>query len=126
MADVPEFEGHFSEFRQLWVNDRKRCGPGSPMVRPWLALPSGAETTPRGWIPKALAGPYRDRSDLEMTVLQQWEVANLRVKSLKTEGDRTLRDVSRSREPAGVRASLAQPIMEPEGAPSFLGVIELL
>jgi len=88
VADAPEFGGRRFGFRQLWVDGSKaiwaRQPNGDAMERLLAWDPANAEA----WIPAASVPTIRDASGLEMVIDQVWEIAVLRVKSLRVEGDR--------------------------------------
>src|SRR3972149_5887083 len=127
VADVPRFHGRRLEFRQMWVNNQKATRARQPNKDKMERLAQWHPDKEEAWIPGALAGPYVDSAHLEMTILQQWEIANLRLKSLRVEGEQahvTFHDPESRLE---FEHPWPQPIMEPQGAPFFLtGAIEFL
>lgn len=89
VADVPMTGANLTEFRQLWVNDRKairaRDRNGDSMNR-ILSWDKAEETC---WIPTPKTGPLQNAGGLEMFIHQWWEIAVLRIKRLETRGDST-------------------------------------
>ncbi len=85
-AALPKVDGHFLEFRQLWVN-------GSKAVR--AREPNGDKLTPlSGWdksnevatIPAAALAGITNPGHMEMILDQVWEIAVLRVKTVEVKG----------------------------------------
>ncbi|MCA9238398.1 MAG: right-handed parallel beta-helix repeat-containing protein [Planctomycetales bacterium] len=126
-APLPRFQGRPVDIRQLWVEDRKAVRAREP--------DAGVMARTKAWnhasqtclvaagdfaLPTAAAG-------VEMTVLQGWEIAQLRVRSMQADDD-------------GVRIAFQQPesrlqfehpwpppTLDPRGAPYFLtGAVEFL
>lgn len=127
VAEVPRFDGRQLKFRQLWVASHKATRAREPDDPEMARLIEWRRDEQLAGIPSSLAGPYHNASDLEMTLLQMWEIANLRIRSLTPDGDQTLVTFH---EPEG-RIEFAhpwpQPVMEPKGAAFFLsGALELL
>ncbi len=126
MADVPRFQGRSLEFRQLWISSRK--GDSREPDAPDMArLTEWWREEQLAGIPQDFARSYADSADLEMTLLQMWEIANLRVKELSVECEQAL---VRFHAPEGrleFEHPWPPPVMEPDGAPFFLsGALELL
>lgn len=127
VADAPRFHGRPLEFRQMWVNNRKAIRARSPNAGSMARLVEWDREREAAWAPAEFAGPYVSTSSLEMTVLQMWEIANLRVKSLQTEGTRVRLKFHEPESQLEFEHPWPQPVMEPHGAPFFLtGAIELL
>lgn len=86
-ADIPKVGNRRAEFRQLWVNGRKavRARTGEPGNMARLLSFDPAEGTIG--IPVPAEGLPQDAGQMEMTVLQRWAVAFLRVKGIEIEGD---------------------------------------
>jgi hypothetical protein len=93
VADVPTPGGRLLEFRQLWVNGRKAIRAREPNDGQLNRLAGWSKTNQEARIPIASAGLLVDRTtalpgQLEMVIDQVWEIALLRVKTLRVEGDR--------------------------------------
>ena len=127
VAKVPEFQGRPLMCRQLWVNGHKAIRARTPNQGTMARLTRWDREQELAGIPKQFGGPFSDSSQLEMTILQQWEIAMLRIKSLQNEGNDCL---IRFHEPEGhleFEHPWPQPVMEPNGAPFFLsGATEFL
>ncbi|MCA9240775.1 MAG: right-handed parallel beta-helix repeat-containing protein, partial [Planctomycetales bacterium] len=127
VARVPEFRGRALEFRQMWVNHRKAVRAREPDGATMARLTGWNRERHIASIPKRFSGRFRHIPDVEMTVLQMWEIANLRLASLQVGGESAL---ATFQEPEGrleFEHPWPQPLMEPHGAPFFLtGAIELL
>lgn len=127
VADAPLFNGRPLEFRQLWVNNRKAVKAREPDGNAMERLKGWDRTAEEARIPASLAGPYQTLRGLELTVLQMWEIAHLRVKSLDVEGDRARVTFHDPESRVEFEHPWPQPMMEPDGAPFFLsGAIEFL
>lgn len=102
VADAPEFGGRTLEFRQLWVNGRKAIRAREPNGDTLNRLIAWDKTNQVAWISAGsagiLAGELRGEKpagkmpappgQLEMIIDQVWEIAMLRVKSMRFDGDR--------------------------------------
>lgn len=90
VADIPKVGGHSLEFRQLWVNGRKALRVRTPNGEDLERLVSWDKTNQVATIPAtALAGITNPRG-LEMVIDQVWEIAILRVKSIRIHGTNAL------------------------------------
>jgi hypothetical protein len=89
VADAPKVDGHFLEFRQLWVNDRKAIRARNPNGENLARLISWDKTNQAAWIPSQVVAGIKNPERLEMVIDQVWEIAVLRVKNFQAEGDRT-------------------------------------
>ncbi|WP_241739292.1 right-handed parallel beta-helix repeat-containing protein [Pontibacter beigongshangensis] len=88
VADLPKVGGRQLEFRQLWVNDQKATRAtnlGDGVLDRILAVDGVKQEM---WIPTPKV-KFNDIDQLEFIIHQWWAIANLRVKSIKTEGNRT-------------------------------------
>ena len=99
VADAPKFAGRLLEFRQLWVNDRKAVRAREPNGDTLNHLVAWDKTNQEARISTGsagvLAGKLSSRAlaggtpalpgQLEMVIDQVWEIAVLRVKSLRRE-----------------------------------------
>lgn len=113
VADAPKFGGRILEFRHLWVSDHKAVRAREPNGDTLNRLVAWDKTNQTAWIQgsaasnlarktgapstrSARSGGSSDApsgcsalpSQLEMVIDQVWEIAVLRVKSLRTDGDR--------------------------------------
>ena len=126
-ATPPRFNGRPLEFRQLWVNNRKAVRAREPNDDAMARLVGWDRDRQEAWIPSALSGPYRTLDGVEMTVLQMWEIAKLRLKSLDREGEKARVTFHQPESVIEFEHPWPQPLMEPQGAPFFLaGTVEFL
>jgi hypothetical protein len=88
MADAPKFGGRSFEFRQLWVNGRKAVRAREPNGDTLNRLAAWNKTNQEAWVSTAALGAVRKPAQLEMIIDQVWEIAVLRVKSLRLDGDK--------------------------------------
>ncbi|MBI5425244.1 MAG: right-handed parallel beta-helix repeat-containing protein [Opitutae bacterium] len=85
-APLPTFNGRLLEFRQLWVNGRKAVRARTPNGDEMERLTGWDRTARRAEIPASLA-LSEDLRGVEMTLLQAWEIAVLRIKSRAVTGE---------------------------------------
>ncbi|MGC4075071.1 MAG: right-handed parallel beta-helix repeat-containing protein [Nibricoccus sp.] len=121
-ADVPFFQGRPVEMRQLWVNGRKavlaRAQNGEDMERllEWDRVKETATVRAA-----ALGGVTEAVRGLEMLILQQWEIAILRVKSVRVDGEKAVLTFHSPESRIQFEHPWPQPIMkEGNNAPFFL------
>ena len=88
MADTPKFGGRLLEPRQLWIDGRKAVRARKPDAGVMERLVTWDKHQREAGIPASFAGPYRDLSHMEMVIHQQWEIAFLRLKTLKEQSNR--------------------------------------
>jgi hypothetical protein len=89
IADAPRVGNQLLNFRQLWVNNQKAIRTRDKNADSMYRILSWNHQTEQCWIPK----PRMDISiaqDLEMTIIQWWAIANLRIKSVRIQGDSAL------------------------------------
>lgn len=84
-APLPSFNGRSLEFRQLWVNGAKAVRARTPNGDEMERLVSWDRAARSAGLPAALALPT-DLAGVEMTLLQAWEIAVLRLKSAAADG----------------------------------------
>ncbi len=87
VADMPMADGRPLEFRQLWVNGRKAIRAKDTQGDSMNRILSWNHNTESCWIPKPKTGDLSAAEGLEMLIHQWWAIANLRVKSIKVQGD---------------------------------------
>jgi hypothetical protein len=86
VADVPKVDGQILEFRQLWMNGSKAIRAREPNGENLTRLSGWSKTNQTAIIPSAALAGVKDPTGLEMIVDQVWEIAVLRVKSIRVEG----------------------------------------
>ena len=88
VADVPEFNGRPLEFRQLWINGRKavRARDVSDFENMYRirSIDKKNETL---YVPAAAVRNILHARHAEMVIHEMWCVANLRIKSVRIQGD---------------------------------------
>lgn len=87
VAEAPRFNGRGLEFRQLWVSNRKAIRAREPDGDEMARLVAWDRAKEEAQIPAALLAGLGVSSTVEMLILQQWEVAMLRLKAWQLEGD---------------------------------------
>jgi GH141 insertion domain len=102
MADTPTLGGRRLEFRQLWVNGRKAIRAREPNGDALDRLIAWDKTNQEAWISAGSAGILASQlqggklagkmpalpGQIEIIIDQVWEIAVLRVQSLRLDGDR--------------------------------------
>jgi len=90
VADAPIIDGWFLEFRQLWVNDKKAVRAREPNGENLARLVAWDKTNQVATIPAATLAGIKKPGQLEMVIDQVWEIAVLRVESIRNEGTNAL------------------------------------
>jgi hypothetical protein len=90
VADIPKVNGRPFEFRQLWVNDSKAIRARAPNEENLERLVAWDKTNQVATIPLSALVGIKKSEGLEMIVDQVWEIAVLRVKSIRTKGTNAL------------------------------------
>ncbi len=88
VADAPRFRGRALEFRQLWVNGRKAIRSREPDGDDMFRLIEWRRAEGEAVVPAAALAGLNELDGVEMFLLQQWEIAVLRLKSARIEGER--------------------------------------
>ncbi len=89
IADVPLSAGRLSEFRQLWVNDKKAIrakNMNGDLMDRILSWDKKEQTC---WIPTPKNLLAQNVSGVEMFIHQWWAIAILRIKKMEVLGDST-------------------------------------
>ena len=86
VATLPA-ETDLEDFRQLWVNDRKATRARDKNNDSLYRILSWDHVTQSCWIPKPEAFPA-DVRGMEMTIVQWWAIAHLRIRSASVDGNR--------------------------------------
>jgi hypothetical protein len=128
VADAPRFNGRILEFRQLWVGDRKAVRARKPNADTMERLVTWDRNREKAGIPAALVAEIKDPSGMEMVLQQQWEIAVLRVTTLRREGDRAHVTFQQPESRIEFEHPWPQPILPPKGGGAFflVGVVEFL
>jgi hypothetical protein len=90
VAPAPKSNGKLFEFRQLWVNDAKAIRARRPNGENLARLVAWDKTNQTATISAATLAGVTDPTRLEMIVDQVWEIAVLRVKSIRPNGSNAL------------------------------------
>jgi hypothetical protein len=90
VADAPKIGGRTLEFRQLWVNDTKAIRAREPNGENLARLLAWNKTNQVATIPAAALAGIKKPARLEMVIDQVWEIAGLRVKSIRIKGTNAL------------------------------------
>jgi hypothetical protein len=86
VADVPRVDGRILKFRELWVNGSKAVRAREPNGENLTRLVGWSKTNQTAVIPSAALAGVKDPTGLEMIMDQVWEIAVLRVESIRVEG----------------------------------------
>jgi hypothetical protein len=127
VADAPAFGGRIVEFRQLYVNGRKAVRSREPDGDALDRLVAWDDKGREAWIP-ASAAIWRHVPRVEMILHQQWEIAVLRVKSVRVEGEKAGLMFHEPESRIQFEHPYPWPVMSPKGnAPYFMtNAIEFL
>jgi len=90
VAEVPTVDGHVLPFRQLWVNDRKAVRARAPNGEALARLVAWDKIQHVATVPATALAGGKDPRGLEMVVDQVWEIAILRVETLRFQGTNAL------------------------------------
>jgi hypothetical protein len=90
VADAPKIGGHVLEFRQLWVNGTKAVRAREPNGDTLMRLVAWDKTNQAAIIPAAALAGVKKPARLEMIIDQVWEIAVLRLKSIRVKGTNAL------------------------------------
>jgi hypothetical protein len=90
VTDVPKVDGRVLEFRQLWVNGSKAIRAREPNGDNLARLVGWSKTNQTAVIPSAALAGVTNPAGLEMIIDQVWEIAVLRVKSIRVDGTNAL------------------------------------
>jgi len=88
VADVPDFNGRPLDFRQMWVNGKKtvRARDVSDFEKMYR-IRSVDKQHEILWVPSAAVRKILKAPYPEMVLHEMWCIANLRIKSIKIQGD---------------------------------------
>ncbi len=86
VADAPRMNGRVLEFRQLWVDDVKATRAREPNGEDLAQLVAWDKTNQIATIPASALAGIKTPVQLEMTVDQVWEIAVLRLASIRLQG----------------------------------------
>jgi len=89
-AKIPKIHGQTCEFRQLWVNDLKAIRAQEPNGDHLNRLVAWNKTNQVATIPAAALCGIHQADGLEMVIDQVWEIAVLRVRSIRIQGTNAL------------------------------------
>jgi len=121
VSEPPTFGGRLLETRQLWVNGRKAVRASEPNgdnLNRLLALDPARQ---EAWIPASLVAGLREPGRVELVLQQQWEIAVLRLNSVRIEGDRAALTFQAPEGKLEFEHPWPQPVMSTNGnAPFFL------
>lgn len=121
VAAAPRFNGRLLEFRQLWVDGRKAVRARTPGDGKMERLVAWDRPKREAFIPAATPMPA-PLDGIEMVIHQRWEIAVLRVKSHRVEGDRARVTFHEPESRIQFEHPWPQPAFEPEfrTSPFFL------
>lgn len=90
VANLPKSNGRPLEFRQLWVNNHKAIRARQPNNDDQARLVAWDKTNQVATISAAALAGVKKPAGLEMVIDQVWEIAVLRVASIRTQGTNAL------------------------------------
>ncbi len=119
IAETPRFNGRTFEFRQLWVGDHKAIRARAPNAESMARLLKWDRQQEEATVPAALVSSLRDPAGVELVVQQQWEIAVLRVRSIRIDGDEAHLNFYQPESRLEFEHPWPQPILPPEGGGAF-------
>lgn len=128
MAEVPRFNGRRLEFRQLWVDGRKAERARTPNAEQMIPLSGWNRGERTAEIPENITRPQHV-DGVEMVLLQQWEIAVLRVNSWRSGSERSVLTFAEPESRIEFEHPWPQPVFPPQfrTSPFFLAnAIEFL
>lgn len=88
VADVPDFNGHPLEFRQLWVNGKKAVRARDvDDFEQMFRIRSVDKANETIYVPAKAVKKIINAKYPEMVLHEMWCIANLRIKNIKIQGD---------------------------------------
>jgi hypothetical protein len=120
IADAPVFHGHTVRFRQLWIGGRKAVRAREPDGPQMDRLAGWDRPSQTAWIHACPDYSATALQGAEMTLLQMWEIARLRLSTIVEEDHRLRLTFHEPESRLEFEHPWPQPVMEPEGAPFFL------
>jgi hypothetical protein len=90
VANAPKLDGEILEFRQLWVNNTKTIRAREPNGDQLARLTAWDKTNQVAVIPATALAGVKNPAQLEMILDQVWEIAVLRVNSIRIQGTNAL------------------------------------
>lgn len=88
VTDVPEFNGCAINFRQLWVNGKKAVRARNVAdFKQMDRIVSNDVNNEILWVPAKAVKPVMNAKHTELVLHEMWAIANLRIKSIKVQGD---------------------------------------
>ncbi|MFT3780591.1 MAG: right-handed parallel beta-helix repeat-containing protein [Nibricoccus sp.] len=125
-APVPVFNGRALEFRQLWVGNRKAIRARTPNGSTMDHLLSWDREKEVAGIQASLAPGLPKMEGVEMVIAQQWAVAFLRLRSVRTEGEQTLVSFHQPESRIEFEHPWPQPILKNEGGSGAFFLVNAL
>ncbi|MGN6368947.1 MAG: right-handed parallel beta-helix repeat-containing protein [Phycisphaerae bacterium] len=119
VSDGPVFCGNPLRFRQLWVNGKKAVRARTPNGDTCARLVSWDRKEKEAGIPAEVAAGVHDPAGVEMILQQQWEIAVLRLKSVRVEGEEGLVRFQEPESALEFEHPWPQPILPPKGGGAF-------
>jgi hypothetical protein len=118
-ADAPRFGGRALECRQLWVGERKATRARNVSGEAMARLLGWDRSKREAVISASQVSALKSFSGLEMFLMQQWEIAILRVKTVRLDGDRAYLSFHEPESQLEFEHPWPQPILPPKGGGAF-------
>ncbi|WP_321436378.1 right-handed parallel beta-helix repeat-containing protein [uncultured Bacteroides sp.] len=88
VTEVPDFNGRTADFRQLWINGKKAVRARNVADFKQMARIVNNDTENEIlWVPARSVKAIMNVRHAELVLHEMWAVANLRIKSIKVQGD---------------------------------------
>ncbi len=88
VTEVPDFNGRMADFRQLWINGKKAVRARNVAdFKQMDRIVSNEVENEVLWVPARSVKSIMSARHAELVLHEMWAVANLRIKSIKVQGD---------------------------------------
>ena len=88
VTEVPDFNGRAADFRQLWINGKKAVRARNVADFKQMArIVNNDVENEILWVPARSVKAIMNARHAELVLHEMWAIANLRIKSIKVQGD---------------------------------------
>jgi len=119
VANVPTLNGKMVIFRQLYVNGSKAVRARTPNGGTMEHLMAWDTSKQEATIPSASISAIKNPAGVEMLLEQQWEIAVLRLKTVRVEGDQAIVTFQQPESRIEFAHPWPQPVLPPKGSAAF-------
>jgi hypothetical protein len=119
ISDAPTWGGRMLEFRQLWINGRKAIRARTPNGETCERLTAWDPRKEEAGFSVGVISALREPLRMEMILQQQWEIAILRIKTLRLDAEQTRVTFQQPESQIEFQHPWPQPILPPRGGGAF-------